>query len=122
MLFKLKDIESNNVRQFRALWRLPYDVIHGIGLKLGFVFPSILYPIEKRSLIFASLKTEDAYPTMLLIGNGLTTQSRLGLTGGSAPFAGYLSRRGSRSVVICKKGRLVARGWSPVAVCSRIPQ
>jgi len=64
ILLKIRDTRDSNWRQFCALLRLPYDVIHGIGLKLGFVFSPIFYPTEKRRLILASPKTANAYPTM----------------------------------------------------------
>jgi len=64
ILLKTRDKKDENGRQFCTLWRLPYDVIHGIGLKLGFVFSPIFHPTENRRLIFASLKSTDAYPTM----------------------------------------------------------
>ena len=104
ILLKIKD---GSWHRFRAFVRRPYDVIHGIGLKLGFVFSSIFYPTEKRRLILTSLTTARVYPTMLLIRKGVKSEMRLRLAGGATPILPAVYRgcsRGQLSVAVMAVG------------------
>ena len=49
-------------RQLHAFKRLSYDVIHGIGLKLGFVFRPFSIPLKREALF--SLASKQRTPTL----------------------------------------------------------